>query len=319
LTAKPEPVDEQKIAEASVWVARLQSDARGPDVDRGFRAWLDASAANRAAFEMTSETWDLAGGADVAPRRGAHRSRTATMMALAASLLIAIGIGGWYLQRPAPIVTAVGEQRSLRLADGSIVTLNTATTLSTAFDEDRRLVRLDRGEASFEVAKDSLRPFVVEAGGTRVVAVGTVFDVRYLGGSLSVTLAEGKVRVIEPASGGATARSEIEMLPGQRLQLATPAARPSLGAVNLQAARAWRTGQVVFGDTPLGDAVAEMNRYTDQPIGFDDPAVAQLRISGAFRTTDTAQFARAVSDIYGLTLTMSPQAQRLGKPRPAAN
>ncbi|MBY8823810.1 FecR family protein [Sphingomonas colocasiae] len=313
MTAKPEPVDEEKIVEASVWVARLQSDTRGPEVERDFRVWLDASAANRAAFEMTSETWDLAGGARAAAGP-ARRSRRPLALALAASLAVAVGIGGWYAQRPAPIETAVGEQRSLRLADGSVVTLNTATALTTAFDADRRLVRLDRGEASFEVAKDSLRPFIVEAGGTRVVAVGTVFDVRFVDGGLSVTLAEGKVRVVEPSRAG-VAPAEIEMVPGQRLRQATPGARPMLQAVNLQTARAWRAGQVVFGDTPLGEAVAEMNRYADQPIAIDDPAVARLRISGAFRATDSAQFARAVSDIYGLALTSSPQGQRLGKPR----
>lgn len=318
MTAKSEPLDEEKIVEASVWVARLQSDTRGPEVERDFRAWLAASAENRAAFEMTSETWDLAGGAKIVRAQPTHWMRRPLGLALAASLAIAVGIGGWYAQRPAPIATAVGEQRSLRLADGSIVTLNTATTLSTAFDGDRRLVRLDRGEASFEVAKDSLRPFIVEAGGTRVVAVGTVFDVRYVDGGLSVTLAEGKVRVVEPPKAGSTP-AEIEMTPGQRLQLPTPHARPTLRAVNLQTARAWRTGQVVFGDTPLGEAVAEMNRYADRPIAINDPAVAQLRISGAFRATDSAQFARAVSDIYGLTLIASPQGPRLGKPGRAAD
>lgn len=305
-------MDEERIVEASIWVARLQSDTRGPETERDFRAWLDASAANRAAFELTSETWDLAGGARIADRRPARRIRKPLAMALAAGLLAGIGVGGWYAQRPAPIVTAVGEQRSLRLADGSVVTLNTATALTASFDDDRRLVRLDRGEASFEVAKDSLRPFIVEAGGTRVVAVGTVFDVRYVDGGLSVTLAQGKVRVVGRSVPGA-APAEIEMNPGQRLRMATPDARPTLRAVNLQTARAWRAGQVVFGDTLLGEAVAEMNRYSDRPIVIDDPAVARLRISGAFRATDSAQFARAVSDIYGLALTASPQGPRLGK------
>jgi transmembrane sensor len=311
LTEKSEPVPRKKIVEASIWVARLQSDKRDSSVDRDFRAWLDASETNRAAFEMASESWELAGGARVTRPRHARWWRTPSAAAAFAVVIAFLGIGIWHAERPLMITTTVGEQRSLRLADGSVIMLNTATTLATSFNADHRLIKFDYGEASFEVAKDSLRPFIVQAGDTRVVAVGTVFDVRYLHGALWVTLAEGKVRVVRRLADGET--TEVEMSAGQRLLIAMPKERPTLRAVNLQTARAWRGGQVVFGGTPLGEAVAEMNRYSDHPITIDDPSTAQLKISGAFRTIDGLQFARAVSDLYGLTLSDNPKGPHLGK------
>ncbi|MDT9600261.1 FecR family protein [Sphingosinicella rhizophila] len=264
---------------------------------------------------MTSETWELAGGI-TAPPRNRQSHRPVPIAAMAISFVLIAGLVGWQIDRGDPIDTAVGEQRSVKLADGSVVTLNTATELSTHFSADRRLVRLDEGEASFDVAKDSLRPFIVEAGDARVVAVGTIFDVRYMQGVLAVTLAEGRVRVVDTQSAEGNAPAEVDMKPGQRLVRLTTNAPARVAAVNLQNARAWRSGQVVFADTPLAAAVREMNRYTDSPIRIADDRIGSLRISGSFRATDTAQFARAVADIYALRIDGGNNAMILTEARP---
>nr|WP_047169316.1 FecR domain-containing protein [Sphingomonas sp. Y57] len=317
MTDVPRPkVDAETVAEAAIWVARLQSDKRGPELQDDFRAWLAISERHRAAFEMASETWELAGGTRAPPpvAQRSHNGRRIMAMALSVSLVVAMV--GWMFNRGEPIETGIGEQRSVKLADGSVVTLNTATRLTTYFSDGRRLVRLDKGEASFEVAKDSLRPFVVEVAGAQVVAVGTVFDIRYVERALAVTLAEGKVRVVENQPALAGQASEIDMRPGQQL-VQYDGGRSRLLAVNLQNVRAWRRGQVVFANTPLATAVREMNRYSVAPIRINDAGVASLRIGGTFRATDTGQFARAIADIHQLQLGADEGAIVLkASPRP---
>src|SRR5690606_28626324 len=105
-----------------------------------------------------------------------------------------------------PVVrTGVGEQRTVTLEDGSRVSLNTATRLSLHFDRGVRRVRLQSGEALFEVARDPGRPFVVESGDRQVRALGTAFIVRRDAGRIAVTLMEGSVEV---APVGGTAGDE---------------------------------------------------------------------------------------------------------------
>lgn len=304
--ARNHPIDEEAIAEAAIWVARLQSDQRPAGLEAQFRAWLAADDRHRAAFEAVSDTWELSGGARIgapeAPAAAPRRRLLARPMAIAAAVALFAAAGLPLMLRPAAIETAVGEQRSLKLPDGTMMMLNTATELRTRFSDDRRVVILDHGEASFEVAKDSLRPFIVEAGPKRIVALGTVFDVRWTDGRLAVTLAEGKVRVVDekqPPAGAAP--REVELAPGQRLEQPAPARPPRLERVDLAAARAWRQGQVVFTGTPLSEAAREMNRYSDEPLLVEGRA-AKLQVSGAFRAGDTLKFAQALADIHGLHL-----------------
>src|SRR5690606_34928319 len=114
--------------------------------------------------------------------------------AAAAGIAAMIGSGIWYTQGQSMLTTKVGERRILTLADGSTVMLNTDTRLRVRFSDSHRTVFLENGEASFDVAKDAARPFIVKAGNTQIAAIGTTFDVRWLGQALAVTLVQGRVR-----------------------------------------------------------------------------------------------------------------------------
>lgn len=202
---------------------------------------------------------------------------------------------------PVAYRTELGEQRTLALDDGSQVTLDTNTAIRVAFGEQRRSVELVSGRVHFVVAKDPARPFVVTAGQRQVIAIGTAFDVMREGDSVSVLLMEGKVVVRD-----GSAQGPVESLePGDRLKFRRGAAvaqdRPDLSAVT-----AWQTGQAVFDDDPLSEAVAQLNRYQRRPIVIADARVGAMRISGSYKMGSSEAFAQSVSALLPVSVSETP-------------
>jgi transmembrane sensor len=308
-------------AEAAVWLARLQGDARTPAREAAFKTWLAADPAHQSAFERATDIWAALPGAaqlldepapqaKVVPIWRSWQRLPVAQLALAASLVLAVGLGIFLmLGRPAAYTTAVGEQKVATLEDGSRIALNTDSSVDVRYDAKERLVELEHGEAMFEVAHNSARPFLVRAGDKQVRAVGTSFVVRREGGEVIVTLLQGKVEVtdIRPA---AVKAQPTYLNPGDRLRAPTegPARIDDQPA---DVATAWRRGQAMFSDTPLADAVNELNRYGGPRLVIDDPRLAGLRISGVFATNDTGEFARAVAALHGLRVEQVGQTMHI--------
>lgn len=188
--------------------------------------------------------------------------------------------------------TTVGERSAMTLADGSVVELNTDSVALVGYSAGRRAVRLLRGQALFEVASDPERPFVVEAAGKRVIALGTVFDVRLDAVKMQVTLIEGRVRV-EPIGGGGQPTAARILHPGE--QLIARAGEPLVVlAADVQQEVSWRTGRLVFSNEPLSEVVAEINRYSDRKVVLADAGLAELRVSGVFRVGSMPGFVAAL-------------------------
>ena len=203
--------------------------------------------------------------------------------------------------------TEVGERSTILLADGSRVTLNTASAIRADYSGADRRITLVHGEAFFEVAKDPTRPFIVSAGPREVIALGTAFDVRLEPRQVKVTLLEGKVQVTaSPAAPtgetpgephfAATARV-IALEPGSSLTVVEGADHVE----KLDAARAtsWRTGKLVFDGERLADVVAEMNRYAREKMIIATPGLEERRVSGVFEPSSGPGFARAL-EAYGI-------------------
>ena len=222
-------------------------------------------------------------------------------MLVAAGLMALVICGLALLLRPddPTYETRVGQQKIVTLADGSHVTLNTASKLLVSYRRGERRVRLARGEALFEVAKNPSRPFSVQIGDARVRALGTTFMVRAGPGSTAVTLLEGSVEVAK-ARPMERVRALAVLKPGERFTLAGADTgvldRPGIGTVT-----AWRRGQVIFDDVSLAAAAAEMNRYSENRIAVDR-AVGAMRVSGAFRYNDLKEFGEAVAKLHNLNL-----------------
>jgi len=235
---------------------------------------------------------------------GRGRLRGLSRWALAASVFIAIAVGGVrFWPSATSYSTPVGGIASVPMSDGSAVTLNTDSKIRLDVTKTQRLVELQQGEAFFDVAKDPSRPFIVTAGSKRVVAVGTKFSVRRKGNELQVFVTEGRVRVEDVAaattehdalltlSAGGLARGEGDALLVQ--QKTVPEIERHLS---------WRTGYLIFRDTPLSDAVAEFNRYNAQQLVIDDPRVAEIRVSGKFRPTQYEAFGRLMQEGFAVRM-----------------
>lgn len=292
-------------AEASAWLARIQGP-RGGEARGALQDWLRADPAHQAAFERATELWDILPGAvasEEAPQRRSMVSRRFVPLALAASLAVVAGAGVMtaMLDRPLTFDTRVGEQRTAALDDGSRVSLNTDSQVTVKFARDEREVSLDRGEAVFDVAHDAARPFVVLAGDERIKALGTSFIVRRDGDRVRVTLLTGKVEVTR--KGGVLA----VLSPGERIT-STPDAVPLLDRPLLDSITAWRHGELRFRDTPLSEAVAEVNRYGGKRVIVNDARLASLPISGVFATANPTEFAAAVAQLHGLRIQREGEA-----------
>jgi transmembrane sensor len=200
--------------------------------------------------------------------------------------------------------TPVGGMSAVPLKDGSKVTLNTGSRIRVDLTRKERRIDLAAGEAFFDVAKDPSRPFIVRAGGKRIVAVGTQFSVRNDGGSVQVVVTEGVVR-LEDAD--AVLPNATKRVPDAGVMLTAGAiARTTAGNIVIQPASlsqaeellSWRTGYVVFRETALADAVAEFNRYNERKIVIRDPRVAAMRLTGRYRANNFEGFVRLLQESF---------------------
>ena len=293
-------------AEASAWLARLHGP-QGSEARERLQDWLKVDAAHQEAFERATELWELLPGAaafDEEPRTATPRRFVPLAIAASvAALAIAWGTMA-YLDRAPAIDTRTGEQRTATLDDGSRIALNTDSHVTVRFDRSERAVSLDRGEAMFDVAHDATRPFIVRAGEEQVKALGTSFVVRRDGDRVRVTLLRGKVEVTRM---GERPRLLAVLEPGERVS-ATPEAVPVLDRPALDAVTAWRRDELLFRDTPLSEAVAEVNRYGKERVVVNDARLAALPISGVFATDDPAEFAAAVAQLHGLRMRREGKA-----------
>jgi len=208
----------------------------------------------------------------------------------------------------AAYATAIGEQRVLVLSDGSHVTMNTGTQITVDFRPDRRIVRLARGQALFDVAHNPQRPFSVIAAGRTVTALGTMFEVEIGRGQMHVTLMRGKVVVDPPRSdltpsGGTAPRPEqapVYLTPGQQFTVTVQGA-PEVRAVDVRRQLLWRQQLVEFDNASVAQAVSELNRYSLKPIIVPDARVGEMRISGVYKTGDSEAFVEMLSTMLPVT------------------
>lgn len=234
----------------------------------------------------------------------AHPRRMTRRFAIAACVAMCGVLAGtvfWLRDTPGvTYATETGEQRTLTLADGSVVQLNSQSRLRVAFDEAVRSVELLEGQALFEVAKNPARPFVVVSGSTSVRAVGTQFDVYRKTGATVVTVLEGRVAVSSGATGGSAAAvpadvakagavahtvdSALLLSAGEQV-VVTPKAVLAPRRANVEVATAWTQKRLVFEAAPLSEVAAEFNRYSRRQLIIEDAQLSDVRITGEFAST----------------------------------
>ncbi len=245
-----------------------------------------------------------------ARERFSVRFRIAAFVASAAVLVLVIGVGLFLDLRPQRFETAVGEQRSVVLSDGSLVTLNTASTMEIDFVKDHRKVRLLAGEALFQVAHDKTRPFDVTTGDTTVRAVGTQFNVDRRANGTTVTVVEGRVAVMtatDDASNDAQTRLPLEA--GEQVTLSPQSARQVVHT-DVANAIAWTQRKLIFEHRPLAEVAAEFNRYNRQAIDIQGEGLRDQQVTGVFQANDASSFLEFLARIPGVTVATSSDRSR---------
>lgn len=237
---------------------------------------------------------------------GRWRARPMLAASLAAVLVFTIGLFAFNPLREfletQRFSTQTGEQRSLTLEDGSHVQLNTRSTLTAKVDHAIRDVHLNDGEALFQVAKDPARPFRVHTPQAMIEAKGTQFNVYVKGDETFVALIEGKIDVAP------SGRSDVITLsPGQQITIASrTTARPAPRPADIERVIAWTERRLVFEDAPLSEVIAELNRYSRQPLAIEDPALRGVRITASFDSQNTQTFVDSLATAGNLRIHRRP-------------
>lgn len=296
--------------EAARRLVRLQSDAVTDAERRDTEAWLAASPQHRAAFDGLRAVWsaldrmpDPRPAASVVPMRRNRPARSslsrrfAPLALLAASVAIAAVFGPATLDRlGSDHSTAAGERRTVTLADGSQVQLNTDSAIAVDFSGPSRRVTLRRGEAFFTVTSDRSRPFEVTAMGAVTRVVGTRFAVRQMDGSTRVAVEEGTVEVHCPA-GMASAEDGVRLTAGETVRYEQGVCPVRETGLNVARLTAWRDGRVVFDDRSLSEVVGELNRYRPGPIVLLDSKLGERRVTGVFDVRDPDRALSAIEQV----------------------
>ena len=258
-----------------------------------------AYARARAAFANMDRASALGSGADLkqfATRASRWRTwRVLPAVGAVAAACLVIVVSSWQFG-PDHYSTRLGEVLRVPLPDGSVVTLNSQSSVDVDFGDGARRLTLRHGEALFDVAKDPRRPFVVTAGDAKVTAVGTSFSVlREKDDGVQVVVREGVVKVDEAHAPPRLVAANSTMLTAARRAPRIDALRPDEIGRKL----AWREGMIAFDGDTLQQAADKFARYSELRIRID-PAVANRRVVGLYSATDPAGFARAVATSMSL-------------------
>ncbi len=301
------------IDEASQWLVRLGAPEASVKERREFVAWLKRSPVHLGEYLKLERTWTELGEVDAnksfsvadllaaedsnvielepnpaplaaplmarSPRRFGAAIAACAVFAIAALFTFQTFVPGRYS-------TGVGEQRTIKLEDGSTIALNTDTAVRVEFSDHMRRVSLLRGEALFNVAKDPTRPFRVLSDGAIAQAIGTSFVVRRTTGDTVVTVIEGQVAVARFDQPGVAATAEVptealRLSAGVRADIVARDIQTSAVA-NIAAVTSWKSGRLIFEGQPLSDVVAEFNRYNRTQLVLEDSQLSAEQLSGVF-------------------------------------
>ncbi len=227
-----------------------------------------------------------------------HRYAAAFMIALTLSMVLAMH------DNQAPQLDANGQRfvnnemhsQRIELSDGSQVFLDVGAEISVEMNDRERRLELKDGRAYFEVAHDASRPFLVQASDTKVLALGTRFEVDISSnGLIDVTLAEGSVAVSYQQAQHGTDVWRNVLQPGDQLTVDNAGMRDTR-AVNADAVSSWSRGLLVFDNTPLHRALEEINRYAEVKVRLSDQSLADISIGGNFVAGgDSSEFVRTLT------------------------
>lgn len=362
----PPLIGREILDQAAHWLVELRDPDASPQAREAFADWLRASPQHVRAYLDTAKLWgdvahvshagdeelqamltapsaaanvvqlsDAVAAKSPPPRKPPERSSPRMVASLVLALVTASLLIWWSRDSDPHYVTQAGELRVIRLADGSVMKLNSRADVVVRLSAEVRLVELREGQAMFEVAKNPDWPFVVRSGRTSVRAVGTQFDVNRRRAGTIVTVVEGRVAVstapeakdalfpwddngAQPQTHSlqldtATAAAPTLLAAGQRVVVGEGGAPSVPAAADVAAATGWLQHEIVFNNEPLESVVEELNRYVDTPIVLAEPSLAGLRVNAVLQTTSAESLLRFVSRLEGVRIERDETEVRISK------
>ena len=302
--------------EALHWMTRRLSGAMSPEEEHRFEEWLSVPG-HQAAFDSLADAAAslddmaddlLAESFEAELEEFAERQSNAGQpwwrYAGIAATLAAVAAAGLLMLSPADpetlhFATAVGDQRTVPLEDGSRLTLNTSSTIDVTYDKAARRIALAEGEVFFDVARDPARRFTVDTGLGTVAVTGTSFNIRKDADRVRVSVISGAVDV-RPATAEA-----VTLIAGEAVEFGPDLGAPVKLGFDATQVLSWRSGRVIFEDVPLGEVADELNRYFDTPLVLAASAPVTAPVTGEFNINDPA------TTIRGLSVALSLEVRRL--------
>lgn len=324
--------------EAAEWLSRIDDGLSGEEQD-AYVEWLAEDERHRKAMSLMQWGWG-----ELDRLAGLQTSQQAAVNpALLAPVSSSSGQPRWYRRKPglfagigmaAAILLCVaggvffGSDRAghlefepayelmtrlvnRQLEDGSVVELNRGASIRTDFTREKRLVFLEGGEANFIVAKDPGRPFVVSVGGVEVRAVGTIFNVKYIGKTVDVIVTEGKVQV-EHHAGWLVEQSPVQapmplLTAGQQATIQIESNRPvvtlqTLEKEDLEDKLKWQPRLLKFDAAPLSDIIRGFNRHNQIQVELGDPELGEIVLTSAFWSDNVEGFVRLMENNFGMQI-----------------
>lgn len=316
-------IPDRALEQASDWVFRIEARPGDAGLRAAFETWLSADQAHVQAWELACRAWTLAGEVNPASagtrpvpfasetqgrsrrsrsgrRRGGHSQSGKTLRrvlapAVAAAMALFILAPTASLWLNADYATRTSENRAIGLDDGSQIVLGAQSAVAKRFTEQQRNVALLSGEAWFDVAHDTARPFVVSAADMTVTVTGTAFDVSITDRTLSVAVAQGSVRVERNGQ----QLIDVALKPGDRLSIDRASGRASTMAVSLPEIGAWRDDRLAVRGEVLADVVETLDRHYGGVIIISGDRLKDRRVTGVYDLDDPIRALRALTSPYG--------------------
>lgn len=299
-------IDEQ----AAAWFARLRAENVTGEEKAAFARWLAQDFAHRQAFDEVSMLWGDARLKQVlseAETKSTEFSRLKKktrpsprlLLAVAASLaLLFVFRVELAVLFQADYATKVGEQKTVRLEDGSSVTLNTDSALAVTMQGDQRTIELLKGEAFFDVQPDAGRPFIVHGEHSITHVLGTRFFVHKKGRSDEVKVLSGRVEVTD----GQRWRQSVVLRDGDAVSVDRDG-HGETGRLDTKLTTSWLDGYLVFEDMSLGDVIEQVQRYRNGLVIFKDNSLRELKINGRINLRDSAHILETVEKTLSVKIT----------------
>lgn len=303
---KNSPVPKDSVhLQALDWLIRIHSNTISEAECQVFEDWLAEDSVHTKAYMLLEDQWQWMEDfkdVDFPARTAALKYRKSKSRLykyiIAVIVMSVIGLGvlhpsGW-IGMPHTYMTAKGENKSIDLADGSRLNLNTETEIRVHLNYWQRNVELIKGEVFFSVAHNADRPFQVQVNGAYIRDIGTAFNIYIKPAQVTVAVEEGEVEV--------KTASKLRLIAGQQLAFNDTGTLHKLQTINIAELAAWRSGNIIFHDKRLDEVLADIVRYQDKHIHLQNERLAELKISGTFHIAKLNDMLSAISAILPVTV-----------------